>query len=232
MRYAPNTGFPPGTIVLAAPMQPRFYEFQMSMEQVMVPDGTQWAVRRGCDITNNFNSGIAQMVGEWVWFMGDDHAFAPDTLLKLLAHNVDVVVPISACKAHPFVPCVVHKPEDGSVWSRSMTFYNWSEVSGHGLLKLPSGDFIGQAGMLVRKHVLDKIGSPWFKTGMFDRGKLQEDMWFCHELQTLGYDVWVDQDIILEHWGIVGITAVRQDGQYAPSFITGSIPDKEPSHAA
>ncbi|MGH9876287.1 MAG: hypothetical protein ACRD5H_01500, partial [Nitrososphaerales archaeon] len=78
---------------MAAATQPRFYEFQLALEQVMVPEGSKWLIERSCDIAQNFNNGVKGMIGEWAWFMGDDHAFVPDMLLRLLAHEVDVVVP-------------------------------------------------------------------------------------------------------------------------------------------
>jgi hypothetical protein len=227
-----DSGFPPGTIALAAGNTPRFYEYTQSMERLIVPDGTEYIIRRSCDVAMNFNRCVAEMRGEWVWFVGDDHSFAPDILLKLLKHDVDVVVPISPCKVMPFVPCVIHKPSDGSFWKDNMELYTWDELSGDGLLELPQGDFIGQAGMLVKKHVLDKIGPPWFKTGMINPGRLQEDIWFCHELQENGFKVWVDQDIIFNHWFFMGITARKYDGAYVPALISGAmvvvLPDAKP----
>lgn len=224
MQHHTDTGHPPGTVALAAGMQPRFYEFTQSLERLQVPAGTTLNIRRSCDVAQNFNNTVKTMTGEWIWFLGDDHSFAPDTLLKLLNYNVDVVVPISPIKVAPYAPCVIHRPDDPTVlWDDNMPLYTWEELSGEGLFALPKGDFIGQAGMLVKKHVLDRMGYPWFKTGQFDPGKLQEDLWFCRELQNLGYTIWVDRDTIFDHWFFVGITARKHEGFYVPALKTGAM---------
>lgn len=211
----------PGTVILASAAQPRFFEYTNSTERLKVPAGTRYLMERGCDVTQNFNNGIKKATGDWVWFLGDDHEFHEDTLMNLLDHRVDVVVPISPCKTAPWAPCVIHGPTDGSVWQDSMPLYVWEELSGEGLMALPVGDFIGQAGMLVKMHVLDAIGYPWFKCGQLDPGRLQEDMTFCRELQQRGVTVWVDQDIIFDHWFITGVTARKHNGRYVPALKTG-----------
>ena len=234
MMHVTDTGHSAGTVIVAAGIQPRYYEFQMALEGLKVPAGTKLFIERSCDITQNFNNGVKKMLGSWVWFLGDDHAFAPDLLLRLLDHRVDVVVPVTPCKTPPWMPCVIHGPADGErVWHEDMKLYDWDELSGEGLLAFPKGDFIGQAGMLVRKPVLDAIGYPWFKCGQFDPGRLQEDMMFCREIQQLGYTVWIDQGVIFDHYFVVGVTARRHEGKYVPALKSGQtvmvLPDAKPA---
>ena len=235
MIHLTDSGFEPGTIAVAAATQPRFYEFQISLDHVGAPVGTKLVIERSCDITQNFNNCIKGMTGSWVWLLGDDHSFDKNLLMRLLRHNVDVVVPITPCKVAPFMPCIMHGPSDPGqgVWQEDMFLYDWDELSGSGLMPLPKGDFIGQAGMLVKKHVLDKIGYPWFKCGQFDAGRLQEDMYFCHEIQKLGHTVYVDQDVIFDHHYIIGVTARRHDGKWVPALKSPGgqvmvLPDAKP----
>ena len=218
MIHLTDSGYPSGTIIVAAGIQPRYYEFQLSLDGVAAPVGTKLDIERSCDIAQNFNNGVKKMLGEWAWFLGDDHSFAPTLLMRLLQHEVDVVVPITPCKVPPWSPCVLHGP----VWHEEMPLYRWSELSGPGLLALPEGDFIGQAGMLVRKRVLDRIGYPWFKAGQIDPGRLQEDMTFCRELQSLGYTVWVDQEVIFDHHAPIAVTARKHAGKWVPAIKAGT----------
>lgn len=235
MIHLTDSGYPPGTVIVAAATQPRFYEFQLSLDPLAAPVGTKLHIERSCDITQNFNNGVKRMVGEWAWFLGDDHSFSPDLLMRLLRHDVDVVVPITPCKVAPWMPCIMHGPGDGAepFWREDMLLYDWDELSGDGLLALPKGDFIGQAGMLVRKHVLDRIGYPWFKCGQLDPGRLQEDMMFCHELQKLGYTVWVDQEVIFDHHFTMGVTARKFEGRWVPALKSSNgrvmvLPEAKP----
>lgn len=212
-----GTYHPFGTVILAAGNQPRHHEFQDSLANVLVPDGTTLQIVRSCDVAQNFNKGVRSMVGDWAWFLGDDHAFAPDTLLRLLDHEVEVVVPITPCKKPFGYPFVLHGRGDGQ-WRDDMQTYSWAELSENGLKALPYGDFVGQAGMLVRWPVLDAIGDPWFKCGQFNRGRLQEDMYFCKELQDLGYTIWLDQTMIFDHYMLAQLTARKHDGTWTPAF--------------
>lgn len=221
MIHLTDSGFPAGTVIVAAAIQPRYYEFSLSLDGLAAPVGTKLHIERSCDITQNFNNGIKKMVGEWVWLLGDDHSFAPNLLMRLLNHNVDVVVPITPTKVPPWAPCVLHGPGDGS-WHPEMPIYRWDELSGDGLLALPYGDFIGQAGMLVRKRVLDEIGYPWFKCGQIDKGRLQEDLTFCRELQQRGYTVWIDQEVVFDHHAPVCVTARRHEGVWVPAIKAGT----------
>jgi hypothetical protein len=218
-----DSGYPAGTIVVAAGIQPRYYEFQLSLEGLGAPAGTKLHIERSCDIAQNFNNGVKKMIGDWVWFLGDDHSFSPALLLHFLKRDVDVVVPITPCKGPPYAPCIMHGIE--GEWRDDMPLYHWDEVSGQGLLPLPQGDFIGQAGMLVKKHVLDRIGYPWFKCGQIDPGRLQEDLTFCRELQQRGYTVHVDQDVIFDHHVPMRITARRVNGQWIPGVGSGAGTD-------
>lgn len=239
MKYLADSGHEKGTVIVAAATQPRYYEFSLALDALVTPVDSKLNIIRSCDITQNFNDGIKKMIGDWAWFLGDDHSFEPGLLMHLLNHKVDVVVPITPCKSPPWFPCVMHGLPDGKgggYWDEKMPLYHWDELSGNGLLALPYGDFIGQAGMLVRKHVLDKIGYPWFKAGQIDPGRLQEDLTFCKELQTLGYTVWVDQDIIFDHYYMNCITARRHLGKWAPALKSGQgdvvvLPEAKPEEA-
>lgn len=189
----------------------------MSMERLKVPHGTEYLVSRGCDITQNFNDGIKKLKGDWIWFLGDDHSFPSDMLLRLLAWNKDVVIPPTPLKSIPFLPCMMHG--DGtSGWKENMPVYTWEELSRKGLYELPYGDFIGQAGMLVKKSVFEGWTYPWFKCGQQDPGRLQEDMTFCRELQDRGHTIHVDCDQILDHHFIMAITARKHEGQWVPTL--------------
>ena len=235
MIHLSDSTFSHGTIIVAAASTPRFYEFQMSLDQVGAPAKTKLHIQRSCDITQNFNGGVKEMVGDWAWFLGDDHAFSPDLLIRLLSHNVDVVLPVTPCKGIPFMPCIMHGLGEGS-WHENMPLYHWDELSGTGLLPLPYGDFIGQAGMLVKKPVLDKIGYPWFKCGQIDPGRLQEDLYFCREVQQLGYTIYIDQEVVLDHYFTTGITARKLNGKWSPALKFGKdvmvLPDAKPKELA
>ena len=234
MIHLTDSGHTHGTVIVAAAIQPRYYEFHLSLDRVAAPVGTKLHIERSCDITQNFNNGVKTMIGDWAWFLGDDHSFSPTILMLLLNRNVDIVVPITPTKVPPWAPCVLHGPGDGS-WHERMPLYKWEELSDPGLMALPFGDYVGQAGMLVKKKVLDEIGYPWFKCGQLDKGRLTEDLTFCRELQQRGHTIWIDRDIVLDHHAPICITARRHDGKWVPGLRAGTgsvclIPDMVQPH--
>lgn len=236
MREVEDSPYPPGAIIIAAPLQPRYWEFSGALEQLYVPKGTKRFLARSCDVAGNFNRGIASMAREhqWAWILGDDHVFQPDMLMRLLAHDVDAVVPINIVKVLPFRPLIYKGPYRSvpttlPTWqlpnryaSPTMPLYEWPEIP-QGLWKLPADDVTGQAGMLVKRGVLERVGYPWFKTGQLDPGRLQEDIFFCIELRRQGYDLHVDTEQVLEHQFYIRAGARRgPDGVYAPLIHSGN----------
>ena len=57
---------------------------------------------------------------------------------------------------------------------------------------------------------------------MLDRGRLQEALTFCREIQDLGYTVYVDQEVIFDHHVPIGVTARKHNGVWTPALISGS----------
>lgn len=204
----------PGTVVIPAASLARYNEFWMSVESLQVPHGTKLVAARGADIPHQLNEGIRRMTGEWVWILGDDHVFVPDLLLKLLDRGKDVILPLTPRREHPFYPCMLHGPV-----APSMLPYQWSELPTTGLFHFPKGDSAGQAGCLVRKPVLDKLGDPWFEGGKLTPGRLMEDMYFFHRLHELGIPVYFDCDQILPHIANITITPQRYNGQWYTGFV-------------
>lgn len=215
MQHINDTDHAPGTIVVTAASLARYAEFWLSIEAVKVPYGTRLVAARGADVPYQLNEGIRRMTGKWVWLLGDDHTFEADLLLKLLDRNVDVVMPVVPRRDPPFVPVLMHGPV-GPMMSR----YGWSEVPLTGLFTLPKGDSAGQAGALVRKEVLDKLGDPWFEGGQLTPGRLMEDMYFIKRLHDLEVPIHVDCDQIMPHIANLTLTPQRHQGRWYIGHVT------------
>ena len=203
----------PGTIIIPAGSLARYAEFWISLECLMVPPGTMMYCMRGADIPHQLNEGCRNMTGGWAWFLGDDHKFRSDVLLKLLDRQVDVVLPIVPRRDPPFVPVLMHGPV-----SKMMARYDWSEIPTKGMFQLPKWDSAGQAGCLIRKHVLDKLGDPWFEAGKLDPGRLMEDMYFIQRLHEMDIPIHVDCEQVLAHIANIAITPVLVDGRWYPGY--------------
>ena len=219
MQHISDTGYEPGTIVVAAASLARYSEFWLCIEALQVPHGTRLIASRGADFVHQFNEGIRRMTGEWVFILGDDHTFNADILLKLLSRNLDCVLPVVPRRDFPFVPCLMHGP-----LAPKMRRYSWRDLPVKGLYQLPKGDSGGQAGALVKKSILDKLGDPWFEGGKLTPGRILEDMYFVKRLHDLNVDIFVDCDQVMGHIANIAVTPQRYEGHWYAGHITPQGP--------
>jgi hypothetical protein len=190
---------PPGTVGIATGELSRYTSFMQCLLALMVPEGSTWFWAQGGSVANNDNKIILGRKGEWVWFIGDDHTFDPRTVLHLLNRNVDIVVPLCPQRGAPFMPVVYTPNPDrpGRYFTRA-----WSDLPTTGMISEIGGVPIrtGQAGMLVRRKVLEKVPGPyWFEVGKIIPDQLSEDLYFAEKCLAAGFKIWLDLDAPLGH---------------------------------
>ena len=167
------------------------------------PPGTGCVTAMGVDVAGNTNQLCRRTKGEWLWVMGDDHSFGPELLPRLLAHNVDVVIPHCLKRNPPWAPVVfTRQDEDG--------FFRTDELPEDDLVQIWAG---GSAGMLIRRHVLDAIGDPWFTPSPNAVG-LNEDLNFCRKAREAGFSIWCDTGALLGHISHYTVWPEWRDGSW------------------
>lgn len=198
---------PPGTIAVLADEVSRFSRFGLALAALTMPVGTHIVYGIGRNIAEQTNRIIRDMHGDWVWLQGDDHVFHPDLLMKLLAHDVDVVAPFVLMRHHPFLPVVFSSEvEDGQHVRMDFT-----DIPDGGLIEVHAA---GSAGMLIRKHVLDAIGDPWLEFTPLAGGVLGEDLSLCRKIRAAGFPIHVDLGSAIGHLSIVAAWPAYVDGQW------------------
>ena len=194
-----------GTVGVPCGTHPRYLEFENALEALQVPSGTTSLRLPGSNVTRNCEMISDLMAGEWLWLLGDDHTFPADTLLKLLDHNVDVVVPICSRRGPPFLP-VLYKDLD--IPRGVCTVYTWQELGWLTGLVTVAG--AGSGGMLIRHHVLDALTKPRFENATTPDGAVAgEDITLCDKITREGYTIWADLDQTIGHLTSVDIRPVR-----------------------
>jgi hypothetical protein len=138
---------------------------------------------------------------QWVWILGDDHTFTQDLLLLLYERNVDIVVPLCLKRDRPPRPLLEHG-------DYSQNYWDW--IKGKSGL-MPWAGTVGNAGMLIRRSVFDKINPPWFRAGVHDPGHSSSDLNFCKTVQALGYTIHVDLDNTIGHIQHYAVWPERDD---------------------
>lgn len=174
-----------GTIGILSGSRTCYPSFGRALAICGKPDGTRLIWTESSDIVGNCNTICRNYRGEWVWFLGDDHVFDPDILIRLLARDVDVVVPLCLKRTPPYDPVVYGGQNDQGE-------YFVADLPGTGLAEVYA---CGSAGMLVRGHVLDAIDDPWFES----HGGLNEDLTFCAKVRDAGFPIFCDVDVQIGH---------------------------------
>lgn len=192
---------PGGTIGVIAQDTARFSMFAASVTSLQVPPNSRidWVlgndITEGCNrlIRGGMEDGVG-IVGEWFWLLGDDHAFPPYTLMNLLAHDVDIVVPLCLTRMPPFEPVIF------SDWlERDHSLRKRVRLDDHpegGLIEIHSG---GSAGMLIKRHVLEALEDPWFRKYPVGGRYFAEDLYFCDLAREAGFKIYADLDTKFGH---------------------------------
>jgi hypothetical protein len=183
---------PPGTILIVSGERTPFPSCAASLLHCLRPQGTKIDWRIGISVAANMNGAIRDMAGDWLWIMGDDHTFGPDTLIRLLELDLDIVVPI-CCRRQPPLTPVWFGEEATPGRFRPI---NWFDLPETGTMELGAA---GNAGMLIRRHVLEQMSDPWFEVGKNNAEELGEDLYFCKKARQAGFLVHGTVNVILNH---------------------------------
>ena len=212
----------PGTIVLPTNHLGRFGQFETALEALIVPENTHlFRVRSGSSALNA-NIGTRDRTGAWVWFIGDDHTFEPNVLMRLLAHNKDIVAPLVPMRFPPFALVlykklnILEQPGHETIFDSEL--YKPADLNGiKGLIKV---DGLPQAGCLVREKVWSTMPYPWFKVGKIKPDQIDDDSYFMWEArEKYGFDLWCDTDQSIAHLNTATVDVIRKpDGKYQVTF--------------
>lgn len=217
----------PGVIGIASGFLGRYREFDVCVHRTQMPVGSQLDWRVGVGIAHNFCEMVRRTLGyethklpgdvdfQWLWILGDDHVWSPDLLKKLLARDVDVVVPLCLRRMPAYSPVLFAGSEGG------YAPLGWEAINGQtGLVKLET-KLLGNAGMLIKRHVLEAIDEPWFENGKMNPEMGGCDLWFCQKVHDAGFGLYLDTDNPIGHLSHVAIWPRRDgDNNYNPDIRT------------
>lgn len=191
-----------GTIGVISGDLARYSDFCQALTILGKPDGTRLIWTKSVDVVGNCNTICRNYKGGWVWLLGDDHVFDPDILIRLLQHEVPVVVPLCLKRTPPYDPVVYGRQNE-------LGEYVGADLPRGGMTRVHAA---GSAGMLIRREVLDAIDDPWFES----HGGLNEDLTFCAKVQEAGFDIFCDVDVHLGHMAPHTVwPAFREGGWHA-----------------
>lgn len=197
----------PGVIGIASATMGRYREFDISLQNIAKPVDTRIEYEVSSNVALSYNNMCQYVLDNknygWLWIMGDDHVFHPDILYRLLSRNVDIVAPLCLARNNPFLPVIRHDIGSGVKGGR----VGWDFIRGKtGLMEV---EFCGNAGMLIRRNVIEKIGSFWHTVGDFQKDVSAPDLSFCKRVREHGFKIHVDLDNPIGHIASVAVWPVK-----------------------
>lgn len=164
--------------------------------QVNVP--ASFTVSRGTPIDMARNEIVRSALdanAEWVFFLDTDVICPPDTIARLMVHNLPIVSGIYYTRAPPIEPAVWREIQPSG--KQAIQF----QVN-QGLIE---ADFIGMGCCLIHTSVFKNIKKPYFYWSLsfedpenISVGR-SEDFDFCKKARNRGYHIWCDTSIQCRH---------------------------------
>ena len=199
--YAKNVSQDTKTILIAIPtaknIEPTTFK---AIHDLIIPDGYQVQFQHfyGYSIDQ-----VRNLIADWVvkgydylFAVDYDISFAPDTLVKLLSHDKDVVTGIY--RQRIYETQVLELFANNAVGGYD--HIEWETIKDQGLVEVGACGF---GCVLVKKQVLAEIGYPQFlyKHALNHADTFSEDLYFARMAQQKGFRLFADTSILCDHTG-------------------------------
>jgi FkbM family methyltransferase len=191
-----------------------------SIYDLIVPEGYQTTFQYfyGYNIDQ-----VRNLIADWVvkgydylFSVDSDIAFTPDTLVKLLSHDKDVVcgLYIQRKPGQHILEVYEHNAQGG------VSNIPYGKIKGRGLVEIAGCGF---GCTLVKAEVMKSIGYPQFKyySALDHRNTISEDVDFCRKATNKGFKIYADTSIQCRH---IGSFTFNVDNNI-PSILPAHEPD-------
>jgi len=177
----------------------QFFESYLSMVKPYPHAFLHSTGYQGLDvIRNNLVKGAKNLNCTHILFLDIDHRHHPETIPKLLSHNLPVVSGLSYMRREDFDPCMFRGMING--------YHPVKEWEENSLIEV---DSVGAACLLLDMKVFDNIEPPYFAfMANPDPGipfGIGEDVFLCNKLKQAGYKIYVDTSCPNKHLATIEV---------------------------
>ena len=171
-----------------------------SIYDLIVPEGYQTTFQYfygyNIDQVRNLIADWAVKGYDYLFSVDSDISFSPDTLIKLLSHDKDVVsgLYIQRKPGQHILEVYEHNAQGGVV------NIPYGKIKGRGLVEIAGCGF---GCTLVKSEVLKTVGYPQFKyhSALDHKHTVSEDVDFCRKALSKGFKIWADTTVQCSHTG-------------------------------
>ena len=194
----------------------RFSQFFDHITNLQKPDGTAVAFSHGQSPAQTRNAMIREAVTKGyshVFLVDDDVLLPPDALVKLLAHDLDIVTGLYFLRRWPHQPVIFdHVDERG--WAK------WGMLSKgqNGLIEIQNA---GLGCVLIKTEVFKNLEEPYVQIGQMDKEGWCDDIYFFNRVRALGFKMHCDLTVRAGHAGQLIVWPTQdKDGNWFTIYDT------------
>jgi hypothetical protein len=191
----------------------RYSAFTADLEALQLPEGSVKDFEFGSDYAASRNALVQRAIDRgsyWIWFISEDHSFAPDIVATLLSRDKQIVAPVVLSTMKP-VHALAYKGVSRA--SRRLAV-QLDDVVGPGtLIEIESAS---TAGMLVRRAVFEALPKPWFPNDVDD------ELLFCDSAYQANFEPFLDTSARLGNRCTASMYPSHRAGKWELSVAVGS----------
>jgi hypothetical protein len=192
-----------------------FYDYFNALEK---PEGTMMTFSHGQSPARNRNIMIQMALDNnatHCLFLDDDMAFKPDLLIKLLAHDKDIVSGLYLMRNYPHMPVMFD-----AAYDNGSCRFRFVRPEDSGLIEVVN---IGLGACLIKTDVFKQMPKPWITLGECEPDHWSDDISFFNRCRKMGFKMYVDLDIPCGHMLSAIIWPDRDEkGNWYTMYNTGA----------
>lgn len=148
-----------------------------------------------------------------ILLIDDDMAYKPDSLLKLLEHDVDIVSGLYLSRAYPHQPIIFDiADEDGSCFPMYLIDNEF------GLRPIVAAGF---GFLLLKTEIFSKLEKPYVRLGELNQEEWCDDIGFFNRVRKANIQSYCDMNVQVGHMGTMIIWPNRNEkGQWMTGYDT------------
>ena len=143
----------------------------------------------GGEVVRGRNRGVSDVKGGWVLFVDSDCVPGADAIDRLLAADLPIVGGVILERTGELDVCVTKTFEP-------TVRYGLAELPSTGVLPVLA---LGTGCVLIRRYVLDRVPTPWFRAGQLVSDAITEDTEFCLRAAECGFPTYLDLSVRVGH---------------------------------
>lgn len=145
-----------------------------------------------------------------VFFLDDDMIPQPDTLLKLLEHDKDIVSGLYLLRTFPHFPAFFDEAFDTG-------FCKYAFLDGRDTV-LEKGVNAGLGAVLIKTEVFKNLEKPWVRLGEIIKDGWCDDVGFFNRCRAAGYDIYCDLNAPVGHMTTVTLWPEKHGDKWFTNY--------------